>query len=258
MPAHPGGEVVQREQVGQRGRVGRLLLQRVDQPQLPLQQRLVPPGQADEDLAEAVAQPGLAGGRRDGGLLQAGRWPRAAWAISALRVRGQDGPSCGQPGVLAVPQPLHGLRQLLVRQPPGGRGQVGDIPGQLAGEAAHQNDRADEDDQAAPAEQDHLDDLRGGSGGQVVVQAGAEHHAASAQSTTRQVTGIATVAMKVNRIDRRAGRGCCGPAELDTPIWSLLDRSAETRHCRPDATVGDPSCAITHPLSSRFTELPGR
>ena len=59
---------------------------------------------------------------------------------------------------------------------------------------------------------------------------------ASAHSATRQATGSATVAMKVNRIDRRAGRGCCGPAELDTPIWSLLDRSAETRHCRPDAT----------------------
>jgi hypothetical protein len=41
--AHPGGEVIQREQVGQGGRVGGFLLQRIDQPQLPLQQRLVPP-----------------------------------------------------------------------------------------------------------------------------------------------------------------------------------------------------------------------
>ena len=36
--AHPGGQVVEREQVGQRRGVGCLVLQRVDQPELPLQE----------------------------------------------------------------------------------------------------------------------------------------------------------------------------------------------------------------------------
>ena len=81
---------------------------------------------------------------------------------------------------------------------------------------------------------------------------------ASAHSTTRQATGRATVAMKVNRIDRRAGRGCCGAAELDTAIRSLLDRLRAGPPRPPPLPVGDPSCAIKQPLSWSFVELPGR
>ncbi len=56
--------------------------------------------------------------------------------------------------------------------------------------------------------------------------------AASAQSKIMQVAGMATVVANVNRIVRRARSGCWVPAELDMPIWSLLDRSraAESRH----------------------------
>lgn len=175
MPPHPGSQMVQREQVGQGGRVGRLLLQRVDQPQLPLQQRLVPPGQADEDLAQADAQPGLTGGGRDRGPLQPADGRDGLVDLDAAGAR-PGRALLGQPGVLAVPQPLHGLRQLLVGQPPGGLGEVGQIPGQLPGERAHQHYRTDDDDEAASAEQDHLGHLRVGHGGQVVIQAGAEYH----------------------------------------------------------------------------------
>ena len=47
-----------------------------------------------------------------------------------------------------------------------------------------------------------------------------------------QMAGMATVAANVNRIVRRVS-GCWGAAELDMPIWSLLDRSCppESRRC---------------------------
>jgi hypothetical protein len=61
--AHAGREVVQREQVRELARTGRLLLQVVDDLQLPVQQGLIPAAEAHQDLPQAVAQPGL-GGRR--------------------------------------------------------------------------------------------------------------------------------------------------------------------------------------------------
>jgi hypothetical protein len=67
--AHPGREVVEREQVGELAGTGRLLLQVVDDLQLPVQQGLIPAAEAHQDLPQAVTQPGLAGRRLERGPL---------------------------------------------------------------------------------------------------------------------------------------------------------------------------------------------
>ena len=56
IPAHPGDQVVHREQVGQPVRIFLVLLQGVDHPRQPLDQRLAAPGQVDEHRVEAPAQ----------------------------------------------------------------------------------------------------------------------------------------------------------------------------------------------------------
>ena len=56
VPSHPGGEVVEREQLGERAWARRLLLQGVDDAQLTVQQRLIPAAEAGQDLPEAVPQ----------------------------------------------------------------------------------------------------------------------------------------------------------------------------------------------------------
>jgi hypothetical protein len=48
---------------------------------------------------------------------------------------------------------------------------------------------------------------------------------------------MATVAVKVNRIVRRAAAGSWEPAELDLPMWSLLDRSRPGIPSLPDRTL---------------------
>ncbi len=63
--AHAGGQVVQAEQAGQTARVLLALLQRVDQRQLPLDQRLAAPGQVDEHGVQVAAQHGLVGREPD-------------------------------------------------------------------------------------------------------------------------------------------------------------------------------------------------
>ena len=61
--AHAGGEVVHLEQAGQPVRVLLALLQIVDQPDLPLDQRLAAAGQVDEHGVDVAAQRGLVGGQ---------------------------------------------------------------------------------------------------------------------------------------------------------------------------------------------------
>jgi hypothetical protein len=60
MPPHPGGQVVQAEQVGQGGGLVGGPLHGVEHAQLPVQQRLVAQRQVEEDLVDALAQVGLA------------------------------------------------------------------------------------------------------------------------------------------------------------------------------------------------------
>ena len=63
VPAHPGDQVVHREQVGQPSGIFLVLLQGVDHSHQPLDQRLAPPGQADEHRVEASAQQRLVPGQ---------------------------------------------------------------------------------------------------------------------------------------------------------------------------------------------------
>jgi hypothetical protein len=69
MAAHAGREVIEREQVRELAGAGRLLLQVVDDLQLPVQQGLIPAAEAHQDLPQAVTQPGLGGGRLERGPL---------------------------------------------------------------------------------------------------------------------------------------------------------------------------------------------
>ena len=57
--AHPGSQVIQPEQAAEPPRILLALLQRVDQRQLPLDQRLAAPGQVDEHRVQVAAQHGL-------------------------------------------------------------------------------------------------------------------------------------------------------------------------------------------------------
>ena len=64
--------MVKAEQLAQRVGVFRGPLQRVEQAKLTVQQRLVTQRQVQEDLADSLAQVGLADGRVDSGALHGG------------------------------------------------------------------------------------------------------------------------------------------------------------------------------------------
>jgi hypothetical protein len=161
---HPGGEMVKREQVGERGRAGRLLFQRVDDAQLPQQQRLVPPAQARQDLPEAAAQPGLRRGRRDRRALQAregggdgrelgdrrGRQRRAR-----LPRRGAVDSPGHSPGLIA--QPGHGPWQLVVGEIADRRGEAGGLPAEPASEDHDEHDDDDGDEEPGSGDHRRLD-----------------------------------------------------------------------------------------------------
>jgi hypothetical protein len=87
--AHPGREVVEREQVRELAGTGRLLLQLVDDLQLPVQQGLVPAAEAHQDLPQAVTQPGLGGRRLERGPLDGADGRRGS---GDLRRLGELGP----------------------------------------------------------------------------------------------------------------------------------------------------------------------
>ncbi len=72
MPPHPGGQVVDAEQVREFLRILGPALHPVQQRELPVQQRLAAPGQVPEHLADALAEPGLAHGRLHRGPLHLG------------------------------------------------------------------------------------------------------------------------------------------------------------------------------------------
>jgi hypothetical protein len=148
MAAHPGGEVVQREQVRQGRRVGGLLLQGVDQAQLPLQQRLVPSGQADKDLPDAVAQAGFTDRGRRRRPLQAGDGGLRLGDLGRLRPQFRGGGPGGNRLRLPLAEPLYQRGHLLVGQVLGRRLQVADVPRQAAREQPHHRYPGDDDDKA--------------------------------------------------------------------------------------------------------------
>ena len=130
--AHPGGEVVEREQFAERRRALGLLLQRVDDAQLPVQQGLVPLAEARQDLPQAVAHARLGGGRRAGRALHAEQ-------------RGGDGLDLGAGTVRAGPR--RAARLLLAGELPGSRRQAGHFARDPAGERPCQQQRDEHHDQ---------------------------------------------------------------------------------------------------------------
>ena len=118
VPPHAGGQVVDAEQVFKLLRVPRPALHGVQQRELAVQQGLTAPGQVAEDIAHALAQPGLADGGPHGGLLGRGEGvPHLADLIGG----GRDVRSLGgDVDLLAEGQAVHHhVGQLFVRQGPG-------------------------------------------------------------------------------------------------------------------------------------------
>ena len=120
LPAHAGGQVVQPEELRQGVRILGAAFHRIEHPELPLQQRLVAPGQAAEHVADPLAQLGLADRRlhcrplhRPEGVRDPGHFPgpgpQGQW-----RRLGRD------IHVLTPPQPAHHRGQALIRQGPDG------------------------------------------------------------------------------------------------------------------------------------------
>ena len=123
-PPHAGGQVVEAEQLLEALRVFLVLLQRLDQRELLVDQRGVAARQGDEHGADLRPQVGLAGRQVDGLLVHvvdgAGELPELLVAV-----HGDRGDLVG---LLAAPDPGDGLGQLLV--------------GDLEGTGAHLAQRA--------------------------------------------------------------------------------------------------------------------
>ena len=167
--AHPGGEVVEREQVRQRRGVGSPALQVVKQAKLPLQQGLVAPGQAHEHLADPAAQAGLGGGRGDRGPLHAGECLGRAGDLSDLHVGDRGRVGLGRNGLPTV-QPGHQVGEPLVREAPRRGLQAGDVAGHPAREPEHHHGRDEDGDEADHVGQCDPDQHRAVLGGPVVLE----------------------------------------------------------------------------------------
>jgi len=260
---HPGGEVIKRKQVRQGRRVGGLLFQRVDQAQLTLQQRLVPPGQADEDLPDAVAQPRLAGRGGRSRVLQAGDGGLRTGDLGRLGAQLQRDFG-GYHLLLSLAEPLHEPGHLLVGQVPGRRLQVGDVPRETAREETHQRHAGDDDGQADADDDHEIDDdlvvvLRGvGAAHRPAKDAtqyqSPQHHQARDRSSHHRGECEPDRAAGATRPCRAVGTG---NTHVATP--------GSTRGRGPDAmcnrllprspypvTTEEPSWAIARPLSWRL------
>ena len=160
--AHPGREVVQREQVRELAGTDRLLLQVVDDLQLPVQQGLIPAAQAHEDLPQAVAQPGLADGRLERGPLDGADGRGSGGDLGRLGELG------ARPQRIGLQHPARGRvrrrRRLALAQVPdhpgkflvgdgqGRMGQVRDLPRQAAGVRRHEQDGEERDEGRGPGQ----------------------------------------------------------------------------------------------------------
>ncbi len=174
MPPHPGGQVVDPEEVSELLRLVDPALHRVKELQLSGQQRLVAPGQIAEHVIDPAADPVLVNGGGDGGPLNGvERPPDLADLIRAwfeLRYLGFD------VDILAGPQPLDRARQSVTGQVERGQSKVI----QLADEASAHHDadghRGENRQQSEPAGQDQPQavDTRLGLGG--CLQRGARFH----------------------------------------------------------------------------------
>ena len=150
MPPHAGGQVVQTEQVRQGGRIAGGPLHAVEHGELPVQQRLVPQRQVDEDLIDALAQAGLADGCLYRGVLHRGEClghVRDLGNLARLQRRGLR----LDVNVLAAAQPLDELRQPLVGHLPGAVVQAGELDPEPAAEPHRDEDGGENRDQAEAA-----------------------------------------------------------------------------------------------------------
>jgi hypothetical protein len=185
---HPGGEVVEREQVGERGRARRLLLKGVEDAKLAQQQRLVPPAKAGQHLPEAAAQPRLGRGRRGRGALHArqGRGDRRELRDPGLHLPGR---LMGYRLRLAVAQPGHDLRKLLVGEVTGRGREAGGLPGQPSGEGPDERDYGKGDDEAGPGHHHRLDKRAVRGRVDDVAQRAGEHRAGHGGPDEHQAEG---------------------------------------------------------------------
>ena len=152
MPPHPGGQMVQAEQVGQGGGLVGGPLHGVEHAQLPVQQRLVAQRQVEEDLVDALAQVGLA---------HRGLHRRPLHGLERVRHPGDLGDPARWRGrrlgldvdLLAVPQPLHDVGQPFRGHLLRAVVQGGELTGQPAPEPQCQQDRRHHRHQAEAAGQ---------------------------------------------------------------------------------------------------------
>jgi hypothetical protein len=258
---HPGGEVIKRKQVRQGRRVGGLLFQRVDQAQLTLQQRLVPPGQADEDLPDAVAQPCLAGRGGRSRVLQAGDGGLRTGDLGRLGAQLQRDLGGYHP-LLSWRNRFTSLGLLVGRYR--ASPQVGNVPRETAREETHQRHPGDDDGQADADDDHEIDDdlvvvLRGvGAAHRPAKDAtqyqSPQHHQARdrpshhrgesepdrAAGATRPCRAVGTGNTHVATPGSTRGRG------PDAMCNRLLPRSPYP------VTTEEPSWAIARPLSWRL------
>ncbi|RAO56500.1 hypothetical protein PSN01_03378 [Micromonospora saelicesensis] len=163
---HPGGQVVDPEQVLQLLRVVFAALHRVEQGELAVDERLRASGQAQEDLADVATQVGLLDGGPQRGLLDGvERLADLADLVGAELQRGRLG---GHVDLLAAPEPLHHPGQPLVGELPGGLPQPVQLAQQVPGRGDGDDDRGDDGEQAQTGgEHQSDDDHHGHAGGPV-------------------------------------------------------------------------------------------
>src|SRR5713101_6175224 len=156
MPAHSGGHVVDAEQVGEFLRVVYPSFHCVEQLQLPGKQRLVPPGQAAEDVVDTLADLDLVDG---GGDRRPGRGvERFAYLTDLIAARLQPRNLGADVDFLAGPQPADRGRQLLAREPDGRLTQVIELPDQPAAEDDADSNRSQDCEQPDAGDHEQVPD----------------------------------------------------------------------------------------------------
>ena len=142
-PAHAGGQVVEAEQLLEALRVFLVLLQRLDQRELLVDQRGVAARQGHEHGADLRPQLGLAGRQGDRLLVHVVHGPgELAQLLVAVHGDRDD-----LVGLLAVPDPGHRLGQLLVGHVEGARAHLAQGHDQGTGDEERQQQRGEQREQ---------------------------------------------------------------------------------------------------------------